>query len=156
MKRRLWPLLASAAAWLSRRRRSAGAGRCGGDAVARLSRSGLFALRPPRVPEPAAVGRHPSARGCRSHAGPLFGARLGLEDAYRFARGEEVVSNTGQPVKLARPLDWLVIADHSDAMGFFRRSRRRRAGYPRVRRRQALVRRPSRRADKLRSCGPWT
>ena len=49
----------------------------------------------------------------------LFGARLGLEDAYRFARGEEVISSTGQPVKLARPLDWLVIADHSDAMGFF-------------------------------------
>jgi len=47
----------------------------------------------------------------------LFGARLGLEEAYRFARGEEVVSSTGQPVKLARPLDWLVIADHSDGMG---------------------------------------
>jgi hypothetical protein len=47
----------------------------------------------------------------------LFGARLGLEDAYRFARGEQVVSSTGQPVKLSRPLDWLVIADHSDAMG---------------------------------------
>jgi hypothetical protein len=47
----------------------------------------------------------------------LFGARLGLEDAYRFARGEEVVSSSGQPVKLSRPLDWLVIADHSDAMG---------------------------------------
>jgi hypothetical protein len=47
----------------------------------------------------------------------LFGARLGLEDAYRFARGEEVTSSTGQPVKLSRPLDWLVIADHSDAMG---------------------------------------
>jgi hypothetical protein len=47
----------------------------------------------------------------------LFGAKLGLEEAYRFARGEEVVSSTGQPVKLARPLDWLVIADHSDAMG---------------------------------------
>jgi len=47
----------------------------------------------------------------------LFGARLSLEDAYRFARGEEVVSSTGQPVKLSRPLDWLVIADHSDAMG---------------------------------------
>ncbi|UCD47553.1 MAG: DUF3604 domain-containing protein, partial [Deltaproteobacteria bacterium] len=47
----------------------------------------------------------------------LFGARLGLEDAYRFARGEQVTSSTGQPVKLSRPLDWLVIADHSDAMG---------------------------------------
>jgi hypothetical protein len=48
----------------------------------------------------------------------LFGCRLGLEEAYRFARGEEVISSTGQPVKLSRPLDWLVIADHSDAMGF--------------------------------------
>jgi len=48
----------------------------------------------------------------------LFGGRLGLEDAYRFARGEEVTSATGQPVKLARPLDWLVITDHSDGLGF--------------------------------------
>jgi hypothetical protein len=48
----------------------------------------------------------------------LFGARLGLEEAYQFARGDEVVSSTGQPVKLSRPLDWLVITDHSDAMGF--------------------------------------
>jgi hypothetical protein len=47
----------------------------------------------------------------------LFGARLGLEDAYRFARGEQVTSSTGQPARLSRPLDWLVIADHSDGMG---------------------------------------
>ena len=47
----------------------------------------------------------------------LFGCRLGLADAYRFARGEQVISSTGQPVKLSRPLDWLVIADHSDGMG---------------------------------------
>jgi len=48
----------------------------------------------------------------------LFGARLGLDDAYRFARGEEVMASSGQPAKLGRPLDWLVIADHSDGMGF--------------------------------------
>ncbi|WP_461481880.1 DUF3604 domain-containing protein [Porticoccus sp.] len=48
-----------------------------------------------------------------------FGARLGPRDAYRFARGNQVTSNTGQPVKLARPLDFLVVADHSDGMGFF-------------------------------------
>jgi len=48
-----------------------------------------------------------------------FGNRLGFEEAYRFARGEELVSSTGQRVKLARPLDFLVIADHSDNMGFF-------------------------------------
>ena len=47
----------------------------------------------------------------------LFGNILDHEDAYRFARGEEVTSSTGLPVKLARPLDWLVVADHSDMMG---------------------------------------
>lgn len=49
----------------------------------------------------------------------LFGNRLSPRDAYRFARGEEVVSSTGQAVRLSRPLDWLVVADHSDGMGFF-------------------------------------
>jgi hypothetical protein len=48
-----------------------------------------------------------------------FGNRLGLDEAYRFARGEQVTSSTGQKVKLSRPLDFLVIADHSDNMGFF-------------------------------------
>jgi Protein of unknown function (DUF3604) len=48
-----------------------------------------------------------------------FGARLNPRDAYRFARGEQVTSSTGQPVKLSRPLDFLVVADHSDNMGFF-------------------------------------
>lgn len=47
----------------------------------------------------------------------LFGATLGLDDAYQFARGVEVKSSTGQPARLSRPLDWLVIADHSDGMG---------------------------------------
>jgi len=49
----------------------------------------------------------------------LFGARLGLDEAYRFARGEQVMASSGQPARLGRPLDWLVIADHSDGMGFF-------------------------------------
>jgi hypothetical protein len=48
-----------------------------------------------------------------------FGAKLTPDDAYRFAKGEEVVSSTGQRVKLSRPLDFLVVADHSDNMGFF-------------------------------------
>jgi len=48
-----------------------------------------------------------------------FGARLMPEDAYRFARGEELTSSTGQLVRLDRPLDFLVVADHSDNMGFF-------------------------------------
>lgn len=42
---------------------------------------------------------------------------LSPEDAFRFAQGEEIISSTGLPVKLSRPLDWLVVTDHSDAMG---------------------------------------
>lgn len=45
------------------------------------------------------------------------GTRLMPRDAYRLARGEQVVSNTGQPVKLDRPFDFYMITDHSDAMG---------------------------------------
>jgi hypothetical protein len=48
-----------------------------------------------------------------------FGARLTPRDAYRFARGEEITASSGQRVKLARPLDFLVVADHSDGFGFF-------------------------------------
>jgi len=47
----------------------------------------------------------------------LFGNILGHADAYRLARGEEIKSSSGLPVKLGRPLDWLVITDHSDLMG---------------------------------------
>ena len=48
-----------------------------------------------------------------------FGNRLGLDDAYRFTRGEEVTASKGFKAKLGRPLDFVVIADHSDGMGFF-------------------------------------
>ena len=47
-----------------------------------------------------------------------FGNRVGMRDAYRLARGEEIVASSGQPVRLSRPLDWLAITDHSDGMGF--------------------------------------
>ena len=46
-----------------------------------------------------------------------FGAKLGPEDALRFARGEEVTSTGGLKAKLDRPLDFLVIADHSGGLG---------------------------------------
>jgi hypothetical protein len=48
-----------------------------------------------------------------------FGARLVPKDAYRFAKGEEINASSGQRVKLSRPLDFLVVTDHSDNMGFF-------------------------------------
>ena len=43
--------------------------------------------------------------------------RLGQEDAFRFARGEEVTATTGTRAKLSRPLDWLVISDHAEMYG---------------------------------------
>ncbi len=46
-----------------------------------------------------------------------FGTRLDAEQALRFARGEEVTSTRGVQAKLSRPLDFLVIADHSDGLG---------------------------------------
>jgi hypothetical protein len=46
-----------------------------------------------------------------------FGVKLGPEEALRFARGEEVTSTWGLKAKLSRPLDFLVIADHSGGLG---------------------------------------
>jgi hypothetical protein len=46
-----------------------------------------------------------------------FGVMLGPEEAYRLARGQEVTASHGERIKLSRPLDWLVVTDHSDAMG---------------------------------------
>lgn len=48
-----------------------------------------------------------------------FGCRLGPREAYRFAKGQEVTASSGQRVRLARPLDFMVITDHSDGFGFF-------------------------------------
>ena len=47
----------------------------------------------------------------------MVGATLGPDEAYRFARGEEVKSNSGLPVRLQRPLDFLVISDHAENLG---------------------------------------
>ena len=43
--------------------------------------------------------------------------RLGQEEAFRFARGEEVVSTGGLRAKLSRPLDFIVVADHAEMYG---------------------------------------
>ncbi len=48
----------------------------------------------------------------------MIGGKLMPSDGYRFAKGEEVTSNTGLRVKLSRPLDFIVITDHSDNLGF--------------------------------------
>ncbi len=54
-----------------------------------------------------------------ANSGDAFmgGNRLSPEQAYRFARGEEVVSSTGVPVRLSRPMDFLVVSDHAEGLG---------------------------------------
>ena len=47
----------------------------------------------------------------------LVGTSLDVDAGYRLARGEKVISNTGQPVQLIRPLDFLVITDHAEFIG---------------------------------------
>ncbi|MFV0278645.1 MAG: DUF3604 domain-containing protein [Parahaliea sp.] len=47
----------------------------------------------------------------------LFGNTITPEQAYRFAKGETIVSSTGVPAKLIAPLDFLVIADHAENLG---------------------------------------
>jgi hypothetical protein len=45
------------------------------------------------------------------------GTRVMPEDAYRFAKGETVTADNGQEVRLRRPLDFLMVADHAEALG---------------------------------------
>ncbi|MGR3661681.1 MAG: DUF3604 domain-containing protein [Paracoccaceae bacterium] len=43
--------------------------------------------------------------------------RLTQEDAFRFARGEQVTTTHGLQAKLSRPLDFVAITDHSEMYG---------------------------------------
>ena len=108
----LWPLLAVATTSMAQ------------DAGS-LDPATLDSLYPGKAYSPYAQRSFPSRvywgethlhTGVSLDAG-LFGATTGPEEAYRFARGEEVKSSTGLPAKLSRPLDWLVVTDHSDMMG---------------------------------------
>ena len=47
----------------------------------------------------------------------MVGNTLGPDEAYRFARGEEVTQSHGLRVQLQRPLDFLVITDHAENLG---------------------------------------
>lgn len=104
--------------------------------VLAASLSGALAADPPvKAKPPATLDHRPYSKptdtrypqrvlfgDCHLHTdnsfdAGLFGTRLGPEDAFRFARGEAVVSTTGVPVKLRRPYDFLVVTDHSDYMG---------------------------------------
>ncbi|PRY26264.1 uncharacterized protein DUF3604 [Aliiruegeria haliotis] len=43
--------------------------------------------------------------------------KLGQEEAFRFARGEEVTTTHGLRAKLSRPLDFVVVSDHAEMYG---------------------------------------
>jgi hypothetical protein len=47
----------------------------------------------------------------------LVGTTLTVDEGFRVSRGEKVISNTGQPIQLIRPLDFLVITDHAEFIG---------------------------------------
>ncbi len=47
----------------------------------------------------------------------LFGNSLGIEDAYRFARGEALTLAGAEVMQLSRPLDFVAITDHAEGFG---------------------------------------
>lgn len=54
-----------------------------------------------------------------ANSGDAFmgGDRLSPEKSYKFAKGEEVISSSGQPVKLSRPIEFLVVFNHVEGLG---------------------------------------
>jgi hypothetical protein len=62
-------------------------------------------------------------------ANSIGNTRLGPDAAYRFAKGERVEASSGMQAQLLRPLDFLVVSDHSEYMGLLPALR---AGDPRI------------------------
>ncbi|MFK7731102.1 MAG: DUF3604 domain-containing protein [Pseudomonadales bacterium] len=98
----------------------------------RILTSGLLGVSTLALAEPPATNFSPYASGIGdkqvlwgdthlhttlSLDARAFGVELDQATAYRFARGDQVTSTHGLKVKLSRPLDFLVVSDHSDAMG---------------------------------------
>ena len=52
-----------------------------------------------------------------SHDAFHMGNRLTPDEAYRFAKGEEVRASNGGKVRLVRPLDFLMVSDHAENLG---------------------------------------
>jgi hypothetical protein len=105
-----------------------GAGSAGAQDTGTLDPEKAAALYPSKAPYSPYAGRafptRPLFGDTHLHTSfsmdaGAFGARLDPAAAYRLASGEEVTASSGQPVKLSRPLDFLVVTDHSDGFGFF-------------------------------------
>ncbi|HNJ46995.1 MAG TPA: DUF3604 domain-containing protein [Novosphingobium sp.] len=95
--------------------------------------AGLSLISGEQAPAQAATAASPNATQSAYPLRPLWGdthlhtansfdaftagLRLGPEEALRFASGEAVMTASGIEAKLHRPLDFLVVTDHSDAIG---------------------------------------
>ena len=53
-----------------------------------------------------------------SHDAYPTGTRVTPDQAYRFAKGETIHAD-GHDVRLRRPLDFMMVADHAENMGVF-------------------------------------
>ena len=82
------------------------------------------------VVQPAANGEAPSSGGelnlywgelhlhtAESFDSSMMGNKLGIEDAYRFAKGESLIGAGGETMQLSRPLDFVAITDHAEGFG---------------------------------------
>jgi hypothetical protein len=55
-------------------------------------------------------------------ANGMGNSSLTPDDAYRFAKGETITAHNGQQVRLQRPLDFMVVADHAVNIGVIPRA----------------------------------
>ena len=76
----------------------------------------------------------------------MVGNRVDLDQAFRFAQGEEIVTSTGQRAQLNRPLDFLVVSDHAEYLGLADLIAHRGPGVAGNRRGPGVVRSHARRA----------
>jgi Protein of unknown function (DUF3604) len=75
------------------------------------------ALYPPTRPTKNVYFGDLHVHSANSFDSYLFGNRLSLDDAYRFARGERVENAVGEIMQLTRPLDFVAITDHAEGFG---------------------------------------
>jgi hypothetical protein len=103
-------------------------------AIGALLAAGAFTLAgAPEAPAEAAAAKRSAVKPAAMPPRPLWGdlhlhtansfdaftagLRLGPEDALRFARGEGVKTASGEIARLHRPLDFLAVTDHAEAIG---------------------------------------
>ena len=72
---------------------------------------------PGAISRPRCIGAINTLHTSISVDAGAIGCIVDDEAGYRFSRGEEITTSTGQRIKLSRPMDWVVISDHAEAYG---------------------------------------